>query len=267
MYELLLTAIQDMLAAKYFVPLVIGTLIGVIGGSLPGITNTMTVIMVLPFTFGMEPLQGLAAMIGVYIGGESGGLIASCLLGIPGKPSSVATMFDGFPMSQKGEPGRALWLGIWASFFGGLLGAIFLVGATGPLATLALEFGPWEYFSLFIFALSMVAGLTGASITLGLLSGAVGLVVTVMGSDPVMGAPRLTLGIRFLEGGIPFLPVLIGVFAFAQIMSDVEKMGAGRRDPTGGFVAPQLVVSHLKVIWEIVSRPVMLLWTSFIGVL
>ena len=266
MYELLLDGIQTLLQAKYFVPLAIGTLIGVIGGAMPGITNTMTVIMVLPFTFGMEPLQGLSAMIGVYIGGESGGLIASCLLGIPGKPSSVATMFDGFPMSQKGEPGRALWLGIWASFFGGLLGGIFLVGTTGPLASLALEFGPWEYFSLFVFALSMVAGLTGASISAGLLSGAIGLVITVIGNDPVMGSPRLTLGIGWLEGGIPFLPVLIGVFAFAQIMTDVEKMGR-TQDPTRAFVAPKLVVSHLKVVWEILSRPVLLLWTSFIGLL
>jgi len=266
MYELLLAGIENVLQAKYFVPLALGTLIGIVGGALPGITNTMTVIMVLPFTFGLEPLQGLSAMIGVYVGGESGGLITSCLLGIPGKPSSIATMFDGFPMSQKGEPGRALWLGIWASFFGGLLGAIFLIGTTEPLARMALEFGPWEYFSLFVFALSMVAGLTGDSITKGLLAGAIGLVVTVMGSDPVMGQPRLTLGVRFLEGGIPFLPVLIGVFAFAQIMSDVERTGK-TRDPLAGFVAPRLVVSHAKVIWEILSRPFLLLWTSFIGVL
>src|ERR671927_1830198 len=188
-YELLLDGLVNVLHLKYLIPLSIGTLVGIIGGALPGITNTMTVIMVLPFTFGLEPLQGLAAMIGVYVGGESGGLITSTLLGIPGKPSSIATMFDGFPMSQKGEPGRALWLGIWASFFGGLLGGVFLVGTTEPLARLALEFGPWEYFSLFVFALSMVAGLTGASITRGLLSGAIGLVITVMGSDPVMGAP------------------------------------------------------------------------------
>lgn len=266
MYELLLAGLQNIAAAKYLVPLAIGTLVGVVGGALPGITNTMTVIMVLPFTFGLEPLQGLAAMVGVYVGGESGGLIASCLLGIPGKPSSIATMFDGFPMSKKGEPGRALWLGIWASFFGGLLGGVFLVGATKPLAELALEFGPWEYFSLFLFALSMVAGLTGASLTKGLLSGAIGLVVTIMGNDPVMGQPRLTLGIPFLEGGIPFLPVLIGVFAFAQIMSDVEKMGAAR-DPAQAFRAPKLVVSHAKVVWEILSRPFLLLWVSFVGVL
>src|SRR5262245_7570052 len=267
MYELLLAGLENIVQFKYLLPLFIGTLVGVVGGALPGITNTMTVIMVLPFTFGLEPLQGLSAMIGVYIGGESGGLITSCLLGIPGKPSSIATMFDGFPMSQKGEPGRALWLGIWASFLGGLLGGVFLVGATGPLASLALEFGPWEYFSLFIFALSMVAGLTGASITKGLLSGAIGLVVTVMGNDPVLGAPRLTLGIRFLEGGIPFLPVLIGVFAFAQIMSDVEQLGRKGGDATANFVVPKLVVSHGKVIWEIVSRPFLLLWVSFIGVL
>src|SRR5918999_5964064 len=132
MHELLIQGIVNVLQLKYFLPLLIGTAVGCVGGALPGITNTMTVIMVLPFTFGLEPLQGLSAMIGVYIGGETGGLIASCLLGIPGKPSSVATMFDGFPMSQKGEPGRALWLGIWASFFGGVLGRIFLVGTTRP---------------------------------------------------------------------------------------------------------------------------------------
>jgi putative tricarboxylic transport membrane protein len=112
----------------------------------------------------------------------------------------------------------------------------------------------------------MVAGLTGASITKGLLSGALGLVVTVMGNDPVMGAPRLTLGIDFLQGGIPFLPVLIGVFAFAQIMSDIEKMRGVRQGQTPGPV-PKLVVSHLKVIGEIIARPFLLLWTSFIGVL
>jgi putative tricarboxylic transport membrane protein len=267
MYELFLDGIQNVLQLKYLLPLAVGTLVGVVGGAMPGITNTMTVIMVLPFTFGLEPLQGLSVMIGVYVGGESGGLITSCLLGIPGKPSSVATMFDGYPMARKGEPGRALWLGIWASFFGGLLGAIFLVGTTEPLAKIALEFGPWEYFSLFVFALSMVAGLTGASITAGLLSGAIGLVITVIGNDPVMGQARLTLGVRWLEGGIPFLPVLIGVFAFAQIMSDVEKMGGDGRDAAKGFVMPKLVVSHAKVVWEILSRPFLLLWTSIVGLL
>jgi putative tricarboxylic transport membrane protein len=264
MFELLAAGLLGMLHLKYLVPLVIGSLIGVVGGALPGITITMTVIVVLPFTFGLEPLQGLAAMIGVYVGGETGGLITSCLLGIPGKPSAVATTFDGFPMAKKGEPGRALWLGIWASILGGLLGAIVLVAATGPLAELALAFGPWEYFSLFILALSMVAGLVESSLAKGLLSGAIGCVVTILGNDPVMGQPRLTLGIAWLEGGVPFLPVLIGVFAFAQIMSDIERMGLAKTSDTLD-AGVKLAVSHLSVLWDILSRPFLLLWSTFIG--
>jgi putative tricarboxylic transport membrane protein len=263
MFDLLAAGIAGIFEVKYLLPLAIGTVVGVVGGALPGITITMTVIVVLPFTFGLEPLQGLAAMIGVYVGGETGGLITSCLLGIPGKPSAVATTFDGFPMARKGEPGRALWLGIWASMFGGLLGAVVLVAATGPLAQIALKFGPWEYFALFVLALSMVAGLVESSLAKGLLSGAIGCVVTVLGNDPVMGQPRLTLGIGWLEGGIPFLPVLIGVFAFAQIMSEVERMkGVSSFTPSAGL---NLAVSHVQVIWEILSRPFLLLWSSFIG--
>jgi putative tricarboxylic transport membrane protein len=262
MFELLGAGIVSLLQAKYLLPLAIGSVVGVVGGALPGITITMTVIVVLPFTFGLEPLQGLAAMIGVYVGGETGGLITSCLLGIPGKPSAVATTFDGFPMARKGEPGRALWLGIWASIFGGLLGAIVLVAATGPLAAVALKFGPWEYFALFILALSMVAGLVESSLAKGLLSGALGCVVTVIGNDPVMGQPRLALGIGWLEGGIPFLPVLIGVFAFSQIMGEVERMRASSLKPS---LAVNLAVSHLRILAEILSRPFLLLWSSFIG--
>ena len=263
MFELLGAGLANIFEIKYLVPLFVGTLIGVVGGALPGITITMTVIVVLPFTFGLEPLQGLACMIGVYVGGETGGLITSCLLGIPGKPSAVATTFDGFPMARKGEPGRALWIGIWASIFGGLLGAVVLVAATGPLAQLALQFGPWEYFALFVLALSMVAGLVESSLVKGLLSGALGCVVTVLGNDPVMGQPRLTLGIPWLEGGVPFLPVLIGVFAFAQIMGEVERFS--ERAHAAVNAAVNLAVSQLKVIGEVLTRPFLLLWSTFIG--
>jgi putative tricarboxylic transport membrane protein len=263
MFELLGAGLANIFEMKYLVPLFVGTLIGVVGGALPGITITMTVIVVLPFTFGLEPLQGLACMIGVYVGGETGGLITSCLLGIPGKPSAVATTFDGFPMARKGEPGRALWLGIWASIFGGLLGAVVLVAATGPLAQLALQFGPWEYFALFVLALSMVAGLVESSLIKGLLSGALGCVVTVLGNDPVMGQPRLTLGIPWLEGGVPFLPVLIGVFAFAQIMGEVERFSGKAHAAMNAAI--NLAVSQLKVIGEVLTRPFLLLWSTFIG--
>ena len=263
MYELLAAGIANIVQVKYLVPLFFGTLAGVVGGALPGVTITMTIIVVLPFTFGLDPLQGLAAMTGVYVGGSAGGLVTAVLLGIPGTPSAIATTFDGHPMAKNGEPGRAIWLGIWASFFGGLLGGVFLIGATGPLASIALQFGPWEFFSLFVLALSMVAGLVEASLLKGLIAGALGLIVTVLGSDPVMGQERLTLGIPFLAGGIDFLPVLIGVFAFAQVMGEIERPDAAASKSLG--YATSLAVSHLKVIWEILSRPFQLLWVAFIG--
>jgi putative tricarboxylic transport membrane protein len=267
MFDLLGDGILDVLQLKYLLPLSIGTLIGVVGGALPGITITMTVIMVLPFTFGLEPLQGLAAMVGVYVGGESGGLITATLLGIPGKPSSISTTFDGFPMSRKGEPGRAVWLGIWASFFGGLLGGVFLVGATGWLAEIALRFGPWEFFALFVFALSMVAGLTGDSLAKGLLAGAFGLIITTFGTDPIMSVPRFTMGTEFLRGGFPFLPVLIGIFAFAQIMTDLERARTpAAADASGGRLV-RLAVSQVAVVLEILGRPFLLLWSTFVGLL
>jgi len=266
MYELLLAGLVDVAQAKYLLPLFFGTLAGVVGGALPGVTITMTIIVVLPFTFGLDPLQGLAAMTGVYVGGSAGGLITACLLGIPGTPSAIATTFDGFPMARKGEPGRAIWLGVWASFLGGMLGGVFLIGATAPLAKIALEFGPWEFFSLFVLALSMVAGLVEASLLKGLIAGTLGLVVTVLGNDPVMGQERLTLGVPFLRGGVDFLPVLIGVFAFAQIMSDVEKMGAAQRAADHAVRAVSLAASQLKVIREILSRPFLLAWSALIGV-
>ena len=266
MFELLGTGIVGILQLKYLIPLCLGTLMGIIGGALPGVTITMTIIVVLPFTFGLDPLQGLATMVGVYVGGESGGLITACLLGIPGTPSAVATTFDGFPMAKNGEPGRAVWLGVWASFLGGLIGGFFLIAATTPLAKLALEFGPWEYFALFILALSMVAGLVETSIAKGLLSGAIGLVITIIGTDPILGVPRLHFGSDFLKSGFPFLPVLIGIFAFAQVMSEIELMKSGGGAVTNAVAnAPRLVVSHLKVIGEVLSRPVLLAWSSVIG--
>jgi putative tricarboxylic transport membrane protein len=267
MYELLGAGIANVLQWKYLLPLFLGTLAGVFGGALPGVTITMTIIVVLPFTFGLDPLQGLAAMTGVYVGGSAGGLVTAILLGLPGTPSAIATTFDGHPMAKKGEPGRALWLGIWASCFGGLLGGVFLVAATGPLARFALQFGAWEFFSLFILALSMVAGLVESSLLKGLLSGALGLIVTILGADPILGAPRLTLGIDAIEGGIQFLPVLIGVFAFAQIMTELERMGGAAQAGEAVVRAGKLAAAQLKVIWEIVSRPFLLVWASFIGVL
>ncbi len=264
MIDTLLAASAALASPQTFLSMLGGITAGLIGGAIPGITITMTIILVLPFTFGMEPLQGLATMIGVYVGGESGGLVSAALLGIPGTPSAVATTFDAFPMARNGEPGRAVWLGIWASLLGGLLAGIPLVIGAVQLATLALRFGPWEYFSLFVLTLAVVAGLAEQSLIKGLLSGVFGLLVTTMGSDPVMGVPRLDFGLEALRGGFPFLPVLIGLFAFSQLMKDVETLDPeGRGQVLGGHV--DLRVSHLRVIAEILRQPANLIRSTLIG--
>src|SRR5437773_9925006 len=144
MYELLAAGLVNIAQVKYLLPLFLGTLAGVVGGALPGVTITMTIIVVLPFTFGLDPLQGLAAMTGVYVGGSAGGLVTAVLLGIPGTPAAIATVFDGHPMAKKGEPSRAIWLGDWAAYFDGLPGRLFLIGDRPPLAAIALQFGTWE---------------------------------------------------------------------------------------------------------------------------
>lgn len=266
MVDLLGQGIVTVAQWKYLLPLFLGTLAGVVGGALPGVTITMAIIVILPFTFGLDPLQGLAAMTGVYVGGSAGGLVTASLLGIPGTPSAIATTFDAFPMARRGEPGRALWLGIWSSFFGGILGGAFLIFVTGPLAAIALEFGPWEFFSLFVLAMAMVAGLVEGSMIKGLISTGIGLLITVVGTDPIMAIPRFTFGSEFVSGGFPFLPVLIGIFAFAQIMTDVEKLGT----PAAAQAVDQvrsLSVSHLRIVGEILGRPILLLWSTVVGIL
>ena len=127
MFENVLLAIQDLATFQTLLLMTIGATAGLIAGAIPGFTIAMAVVLTLPFTFGMEASQGIATMIGVYVGGLSGGLMSGILIGIPGTPSSVATTFDGFPMARKGDPGFALGLGVWSSFFGGIIATILLI--------------------------------------------------------------------------------------------------------------------------------------------
>jgi putative tricarboxylic transport membrane protein len=262
--DLALSALAAILEPRTFLSMSLGIMAGLIGGAIPGITITMTIILTLPFTFGMDPVQGLATMVGVYVGGESGGLVSACLLGIPGTPSAIATTFDGFPLARKGEPGRAVWLGIWSSFLGGLIAGLPLVIGATQLARLALTFGPWEYFSLFILTLSIVASLSEQSLVKGLISGTFGLLVTTIGSDPLMAVPRLTFGWEFLRSGFPFLPILIGVFGLSQIMNDVERAGTAHAEGRLERLT-SLKISHPTVIKEILAQPVNLIRSTLIG--
>lgn len=242
----------------------LGVSAGLIAGSIPGFTITMAVVLTLPFTFGLSAVEGLATMIGVFVGGLSGGLMSGMLTGIPGTPSSVATTFDGFPMARSGRPGLALGIGIWSSFFGGILSACLLVALAPQLARIGLEFGPWDYFALVLFALTITASLSGENLIKGVIAGLLGLLVATIGEDEVNGVARFDFGVDALRQGFAFLPVLVGLFAFSQLLSDVRDVAAARR-PLMEKSAQAVRVEHLKAIGAIVRHWAQLVRSALIG--
>lgn len=245
--------------------LVLGVSAGVIAGAIPGFTITMAVVLTLPFTFGMSPVQGLSTMIGVFVGGLAGGQMSGMLTGIPGTPSSVATTFDGFPMARQGKTGQALGIGLWSSFLGGLIGAVVLVTLAPRLARIGLEFGPWDYFSLVLFALTITASLAGENLIKGLIAGLLGLLVAAMGEDAINGVERFTFGIDVLRQGFDFLPVLVGLFAFSQLLSDVRDTEQARA-PMSDPGRQKVRVEHFAAVRIILVRWLNLVRSALIGV-
>jgi putative tricarboxylic transport membrane protein len=246
--------------------MVLGAFGGIVAAAIPGFTITMAVILTLPLTFGMSVMQGLATMIAVMVGGLSGGLISAALLGIPGTPSAVATTFDGFPMASKGQPGRALAIGMWSGFGGGLIGMVVLIFAAPPLALVAIKLGAWEYFSLMVFALTVIAGVSGDSLLKGMLSGIVGLMFGVVGPDPMLGVPRFAFGTMTLTTGIPFLVVLIGLYAVSQLLGEAEQKPESGQAALGSIDPKNIEFNALKGLWDTIKDWSILIRSSLIGV-
>lgn len=203
--------------------IIIGVLFGIIGGSIPGFTVTMAILVVFPFTFAMDPVSGVSLMVGVFVGGYSGGIVSGVMLGIPGTPSSITTVYDGYPMAQKGEPGRALGIGVAASFLGTLISVAVLVFFGPLIASFSMNFRPWEITALIVFALTLVAGLSNGALLKGLLAAALGLLITTVGYDRNSNL-RFDFGLPALGSGFEILPVMIGIFAFSQLLGNIEKI-------------------------------------------
>ena len=246
-----------------------------LAGAIPGFTIAMAVVLTLPFTFGMPATQGLATMVSVLVGGLSGGLMAGILTGIPGTPSSVATTFDGFPMAHKGQPGLALGIGVWSSFSGGMISAVLLVTLAPQLARIGLEFNPWDYFMLVMFALTITASLSGRNLTKGLIAGAFGLLARTVGEDEAVGMARFDLartvgededfGIDALLQGFDFIAVLIGLFAFSQLLRDVRDPESAKKSLTEkGTIHAR--IEHRAAIREVAKRWTVVVRSALIGV-
>ncbi len=202
----------------------IGTSLGVMVGAIPGLTGAMLIALTLPLTFSMSGESALVLLISMYVGSVSGGMITATLLRMPGTPASIMTTLDGYPMAKQGKPGRALGLGVVASFVGGMISWGFLVALAGPMAGWSTKFGPFEFFALVMMAMVLIASVGGNSLMKGLLAGFLGILATMPGTTPATGQLRWTFGVHAMDDGFKLLPVLIGLFAVNQIIRDIAHL-------------------------------------------
>ncbi len=204
--------------------IIAGTLIGVIIGALPGLSSSMGVALLLPFSLYLDPIPAIALLSALYCAGTFGGSITAILINAPGAPPAVATAFDGYPMALKGEAGRALGIAAVSSVSGGILSLLVLLFAAPLLARIAYSFGPPEYFALGVFALSMLASISGEAPIKNLIGGCLGLLIATVGIDLTTGIERFTFGVPELLEGIQFIPVLIGLFAVTELLSQAQQL-------------------------------------------
>jgi putative tricarboxylic transport membrane protein len=189
----------------------------------------MAVALIVPFTFTMDPITGLATLGAIYCGAIFGGAFSAILVNTPGTPSSIGTTFDGYPMTKQGRGEEAIYTATFASAGGGLIGTLILVFLSIPLARVALKFGPPEYFWVSIFGLTIIASLASKSLLKGIAGGIFGLLMSMIGIAPVGGDVRFTLGIPAFQGGVQVLSVLIGFFCIPEMLKiagNISKQGA-----------------------------------------
>lgn len=201
---------------------------GVLLGAIPGMTATMGVALLIPFSFGMDLIPSIGLLLGIYCGGMYGGSISAILIHAPGTPAAAATLLDGYPMCQKGQAGKALSVAMFASFCGGVIGALVMTFLSPLIADAAMSFGPGEMFMLAIFGLSVIIAISGKSIAKGLITAFLGMLMCTVGLDPTNGVPRfITYKQTGLLDGFQFIPTLIGLFAVSEVIAGVERIIRG----------------------------------------
>jgi putative tricarboxylic transport membrane protein len=197
---------------------IVGGFLGTIVGMLPGLGPATAVAVLIPITFGMEPISAIILMAAIYYGAMYGGSRSSILLNTPGDGSAIAATFDGYPMAQKGQAGEAMAISAVASFIGGIMAVIGFVFLAEPLANFALKFGPAEYFLLMLLTLSAIVSLSIGKMIKGFLAMSLGLLLSTVGIDTQTGVYRFTLGVPHFSEGIDFLIVIIGVYAIGEVL-------------------------------------------------
>ena len=252
MFDLLLTGLKIVFTPSTFFLLVAGTVLGVIFGAMPGVSASMAVALALPFAYAMNPVIAIAFLVSVYCASITGGGITAILFRIPGTPSSAPTTFDGYPMAQRGEAGKALGFSLIASAVGGLVAAFAMALVSPQLATVALKFGPSELFAVSFLGLSVLSCLDSDNIVKTLISGLLGLLLACVGMDPMLGIARFTWGNSTLLSGIEMIPVMIGLFAVTEVLKQTVKPKKidTEKDATGsGAGKMKTVLPSMKEVW------------------
>ena len=222
----------------------LGTLAGIYIGAIPGLSVTMAVSILVSFTFSWEVNQALALIVGIFIGGVYGGSRSAILLNIPGGPSSLATSFDGYPLAQRGEAGKAIGLSTVMSVVGGIVGAIMLATAAPVIGELALRFAPRDYFLVAFIGLLLVGSLAEGSLAKGIFAAGIGAVIGLVGMDPVTAEGRFTFGQVGLMGGIHYVVLMIGLFGVAEVFYQLHNL----KTPVTRQVVDKIVPSMAMVI-------------------
>ncbi len=240
-------AMFQVLSWKSLLASVTGVLLGLVVGALPGLTISLGMVLLLPLTFGLDSITAMALLLGLFAAGMTGGSYSAILINIPGTPSASATGLDGHPLAQAGQAGKALGVSVISSFYGGLFSLVCLVLSAPLIARVALQFGAPEQFALMTLGLTLICGFAGRSMLRGLISGVLGLLLTTVGQDPLMGTPRFTFGWLELQAGILFIPAMIGLFAVPQIIEGMRR-GAGGVIPRFQLGVTQMLPSWRELV-------------------
>ena len=207
----------------------IGVTWGIMGGALPGISPSITMALLLPFTYALDPTNAIVLLASTYIGAEYGGSVPAILIRTPGTNAAAATVIDGYEMNRQGKAGLALGISLYSGVIGSLFGLAMLMTLSGPLAQVALAFTPMAYFALGILGLSVIATLSGENLVKGLIAAILGLIIATIGSDPVTGGTRFTFGSAELLGGIEPVMIMVGLFAMSELLVQAGKRGQDER--------------------------------------
>ena len=214
-------AMQWFADPTFLICMAVGMLLGLLVGFFPGVTMTMAVALASGFTLTLEPAQGLAVMLCIYVGGQYGDRIPAILVNTPGTPASIATTLDGYPMAKNGQAGLALVISGLVTTLGILASMLLFVLIAQPIAGFALKFGPAEMFALVLFGLTIIISISSQSLMKGVLAGVFGLLLAVIGRDPITGVPRFTFGSDELSSGVQFIAVIIGLFGIAEVLDQI----------------------------------------------